>query len=424
MKKAIYTICFLSIFATGLSAQWSVENLSSVRYNIGLGTANGKVFFAGSSPSTEGMVVDIYDIASSSWTTQQLSVFRQFTFATGIGDKMYFAGYTQTQEPDQEVIEIYDTTSDEWSAIDMPDMDGATSMTSVGDLLVLCHGGSVKMYNTTTGTWTSGSLSVSRILALVVGCNGKVVFAGGGFLAGTLYDLVDIYDVNSNSWTTATMSDARNQIEGVCLNNKIYLVGGATGFSTYSTSIDIFDTNSSTWSLMEMNAVKSSVGLGATDTNLYITGGRDETTFDRLSEVEVINGVTGVKTMDNLSTGRSATSTIGVGNMLFVAGGFEETTTEWVSTVDVFQEGPVSDVIDFTSSKIQVYPNPSHDNITITDNDDFNLIGLDYEIYDISGALKSQGKIQNEISISNLSPGMYFLKIGDTTDGWKKFVKN
>ena len=43
--------------------------------------------------------------------------------------------------------------------------------------------------------------------------------------------------------------------------------------------------------------------------------------------------------------------------------------------------------------------------------------------YDTNGALKMKGNLQSEISLANLSPGMYFLKFGDTIENWNKIVK-
>ena len=424
MKKVVFIILVFAGFSTShLYGQWSTTNLSSARFNIGIGSVDNKVFFAGSSPSTEAQVIDIYDLESKSWSSDELEVFRQFTFAEGIGDKMYFAGYTQTFSADQDIIEVYDAPTETWSTLEMPGIFGATSLTAVDDILVLVKGGEVRMYNTTTGVWIERSLSVSRILALAVGCNGKVTFAGGGSFVQGLYDIVDIYDVASDTWSTGSLSAEKNGMEGVCLQNKVYYVGGALGFSGDSFLIEIYDTESDTWSTMDMAQEKSNVGVAATANNLYIMGGRTgQSSADFQTEVELINGSTGERTIDNLSIKRSSISAFAVGNTVFAAGGFEPEESSYITTVDIFQE-ILSGVEVLEKEDYSVYPNPVTTNLRISKNGVINSDEIVFEIYNRVGERIESGVSQGRVELSHVEQGVYFIKLVNRNNKLIKFVK-
>lgn len=69
------------------------------------------------------------------------------------------------------------------------------------------------------------------------------------------------------------------------------------------------------------------------------------------------------------------------------------------------------------NSKFRIYPNPSTNYINISN---LNFNG-DFEIYDVLGNILFTGEITEKIDVTNLSSGIYFIKIEQTT---KKFIKN
>src|SRR3954470_14201120 len=74
-----------------------VGTLSTPRSNIASAATNGKVAFGGGlasspSPAVSSNAVDIYDVASNTWTTAALSTARQDLAAAATGNKIVFAG--------------------------------------------------------------------------------------------------------------------------------------------------------------------------------------------------------------------------------------------------------------------------------------------------------------------------------------------
>ncbi len=77
---------------------------------------------------------------------------------------------------------------------------------------------------------------------------------------------------------------------------------------------------------------------------------------------------------------------------------------------------------------VSVYPNPTTDYLTLSIND-FDILNLSFHLYDINGKMIQQNKInisETIISITEIPPAVYFLKITDNGKEIKvfKIVKN
>jgi hypothetical protein len=75
-----------------------------------------------------------------------------------------------------------------------------------------------------------------------------------------------------------------------------------------------------------------------------------------------------------------------------------------------------------------VYPNPTNDLVKLKI-ENYNLENLSYELYDINGKLLQDNKTEGTetiISMANLAPATYFLKVTDNTKEVKvfKIIKN
>ena len=87
----------------------------------------------------------------------------------------------------------------------------------------------------------------------------------------------------------------------------------------------------------------------------------------------------------------------------------------WISLHNVFDENQLENNV------FKVFPNPSKDIITINTN---NVNLKPYEIYSIDGKVSFAGYLNsadNQINLSKIPSGLYFIKIGGVT---QKLIKN
>lgn len=413
MKTRLLTLLYLLSIPFFAQAQWSTTDLSLARRDVGAGQAGDLVFFAGGRPSNSvGDIalyrkrVDIYNLSNGSWSQIDLDIERQFVFAVGVGNKVYFGGYTQVLTPDQYIVEVYDIDTQTWSTLEMPNIDGATSMAASDGKVFFVNDDVVDIYDTNSGFWSSESLSQDRILAYALACDGRVYFAGGGSFVGGTSATVDVYEVATGQWSVEQLSAGRNQITGACLNGKAYFVGGALGFDGWTTNIDVYDPATDSWSLLELNAPKSGAGVAATSTKLYVGGGYDNETFDAVDEVEIFDGATGEKTTDVLSQTRSGVSSIAAGGRVFFAGGADG--FDFQTVVDIFTEVP-SSTSETSLPRLEIMPNPVLDELTI--NLPSNAADLELRLYNLMGRVVHSTAAQSTINLQGLPQGMYLLQL-------------
>ena len=142
-----------------------MAELSVARQNFAVVTSGNKIFFAG---GWEGnwwdfpvmySNVDIYDVATNSWSVKYLSEPRAWVGAASAGNKVFFAGGTNGNYEASSKVDIYDTE---------------------------------------TNTWTTSALSEARSNISTAIAGDKIYFAGGA--AGSSWvprATVDVYDINS-----------------------------------------------------------------------------------------------------------------------------------------------------------------------------------------------------------------------------------
>jgi N-acetylneuraminic acid mutarotase len=212
---------------------------------MAVASAGTKILFAGAASSQNSIgysTVDIYDLATQTWSTAKLSEARSHIAAVAADNKVFFAGGG-------------------W------DDDFLFTLATVD------------MYDVTTNTWSVALLSELRAYIGAAAVGNKVLFAGGKKHFENVHssdfktsDRVDIFDLSSNTWSTATLSEGRAYIAAVTAENKVYFAGGRPYYNPSST-IDIYDNGTNTWStssLLEPKGMSSGIAAGA---NIYWAGG-------------------------------------------------------------------------------------------------------------------------------------------------------
>ncbi|MFZ1686737.1 MAG: T9SS type A sorting domain-containing protein [Flavobacteriales bacterium] len=251
-----------------LSVDQLVANaqLSQARLELGAAAVGTKVLFAGglivnwngSIYEIQGTsdVVDIYDVATETWSTATLSQARGGLAVAVSGTKAFFAGGYQGNNVASDVVDIYDAATDSWSTATLsqaraPFGGGAAVGTKVmfagGTQAGINHSDVVDIYDMITQQWSTATLSVARCGVQAAVTGSYALFAGGGddsmpdwsFL--NAYDAVDIYNAATGTWSTATMSAARINFAAAGSANKVFLFGGVDEtISNFPTVVDVF----------------------------------------------------------------------------------------------------------------------------------------------------------------------------------------
>ena len=217
-------------------------------------SGGNKILFAGgyaasTVPGGSGQLssrVDIYDITTQKWTVAALSQAVAGIKAITLGNKIFFAG---------------------------------------GDISA-AFSSSVDIYDVVTNSWTKAELTLARRSLSIAVAGNKVLFAGGYYQVTTFSDFVfsnwvDIYDASTGSWSTATLSQARSDLTATTVGNKIYFAGGTDLWNPNdydcTKSIDIFDASNNSWSTSSLAEAKGGHAAIAVGNKIYWAGGRTNT---------------------------------------------------------------------------------------------------------------------------------------------------
>lgn len=239
-----------------------VGNLTQARAGMAIAASGNTILFAGGGYITGSPVsskVDIYNIATGSWSSTELSQARWGIASTVSGSKVFFAG----GGPSFDNVDIYDIS---------------------------------------TNTWTLAHLSEPRSLLSAASAGNKVVFAGGtsNTPGQDANKKVDIYDLSTNNWSTAMLSESRFDLCGIAVGSKIYFGGGSDIAANSLSTIDIYNTDSNTWSSSSLQFVgDGATGITVND-NIYWTGFANDGQAT-VSKVEVRNITSGNSSVHCLS---------------------------------------------------------------------------------------------------------------------------
>jgi hypothetical protein len=219
--------------------------------------------------------VDIYDVASNSWTTAELSVPRFYITAVTSGNKVFFAG-------------------------------GKSGI--IGDVTERYHS-TVDIYDISTNTWSVTNLKEASWGMTAVAFGNKVYFTGGDNF-GTVTNKVEVYDIPTNTWSILQLSEAKNYMSVIAFQNKLYFAGGwvngpVTGSGpfgdpqNFSSKIEIYDIASGSWSYSSLSEAKARISGVSTGGKIFWAGG--VTVKGPTCKVEILDGTTQTMSLDYLS---------------------------------------------------------------------------------------------------------------------------
>lgn len=173
-------------------------HLSEARINLTLIEAGGLVFFAGGYTSNgNSKTVDIYNPATETFVTTEMSTRRTGLTSVTLGNKVFFTGGDEIEK--SSIVDIFDLTTKKWS----------TSM-----------------------------LNAPRYKISAITLGNKAYFIGG--------NKIDIYDDNTSQWSVFTLPKERFDPQLSILDNNIVIAGGLKNPSEQSepeNSVEFFNTS-------------------------------------------------------------------------------------------------------------------------------------------------------------------------------------
>jgi len=221
---------------------WSTTALSIARRSIAATTIGNKVFFAGgtSGYSNPNSRVDIYDASTNTWSTSELSESRLAIAAETNGNKLFFAGgYTDEYYWDfvgtSKRVDIYNNATTMWSTAELSEGRGEIATITLNNKVFFAGGfndngasNKVDIYDNNLQSWLTATLSQARFRIQIATLGDKILFANGVDQTGEITRM-DIYDGSSNTWATADLNLPLSGLTVIRAGNDVYMAGGTYG---------------------------------------------------------------------------------------------------------------------------------------------------------------------------------------------------
>jgi Kelch motif/Galactose oxidase, central domain len=281
-----------------------IGSLSQGRIGLVSATAGSKIVFAG------GMIVgayssrvDIYDTASKTWSTAELSrAERQGMAIAAVGNKVLFAGGGDNDNGTvTSRVDIYDVAANSWSQVELSQARSYLAAITIYN----------KIYFAGGGTWGP----------IVGGSPNPNWPSNANYYVGS--NAVDIYDNTTNTWTIATLSEGRFELSATVIGNKIYFAGGFQSIFNVSNRIDIFDTQTNAWSTSQLQEFRGSHASAAVGNKIFWAGGANNpywSGFNLSKQVEIKDVITNVSSFVCITPKSQFNAVIKDGNIVFFTG--------------------------------------------------------------------------------------------------------
>lgn len=449
--KTISTL-FVYFLLIGIScAQWTVQNLGFARNATGSASNDEIVLIAGgnlinSSPLDN---VEIFDLNTLSWEVEHLTYARATPAVCELDNKFYVAGgIHQGTGVESDAIEIYDRNTRTWETETLSSPKVYLSAVAYNGKVIFAGGGTVdgsiytatdevQIYDVESKTWTQEKLSVPRMAMGAIVAEGKAYFAGGVINLQTPSDVIDIYDFETGNWSTSNLSSARGFLTANELAGRVYFAGGIEAKGMSSEAIDVYDIQQGIWYLGILSRPRGLLSSAVACDRIYFIGGgslnpTSEWLTASYNEIDIYDSVTDSWSVDEMPLRRADFSAEGQGNILVVAGGFQSGASNPLINTAYWQMcEPNVGTNNLKLEGLEIFPNPGEHTFSIK----FDNFGQGYDLYvhDLLGKCVYHQKLLTQTQNTTLqipkvlSDGIYFLTIRDIngkTSKAYKLVKN
>jgi N-acetylneuraminic acid mutarotase len=255
-----------------------------------LAEANGKLYVMGGYPPSRVTTrsVQIYDIASNSWTMgPQLPQPNNHGMAASVNGKIYLIGGQLTADQEGYVNTVYELTpgANAWvTKAPMPTMRSSGVAVALGGKIYVAagrvpQGSDFAVYDPATNTWeTLPDLPTQRNHVSGVAINGRVHVVGGRLgngLSPLKTTAHEVYNPQTRTWTNAApMLSGRSGINGVMARGCYHVWGGEapTGMTPQH---EYYNPKTDTWSSLRNMPIPIHGVVGSAYVNdlIWVTGG-------------------------------------------------------------------------------------------------------------------------------------------------------
>ncbi len=200
---------------------------------------------AGDQPSS---AVDLYNSASGTWSTAQLSVGRCCLGATSVGNVAIFAGgYTGVTAGSERLnaVDLYNIATGTWSTAQLSVGRDGPAATSVGNVAIFA-GGYTGNFSLTlfgggllfglTSVGDAVTFACLRRAACCLPCMRCRRLPSHGVTAGR--NAVDLYNSATGTWSTAQLSVGRCCLGATSVGNVAIFAGGYTGNFSFTLFVE------------------------------------------------------------------------------------------------------------------------------------------------------------------------------------------
>lgn len=186
----------------------------------------------------------------------------------------------------------------------------------------------VHIFDISTKTWSSATLSAWRADITAIASGNKIFFAGGRLGNGgnnNYFSTVDVYDVTTNTWTVEALSQSRAYIAAAAVGDKVFFAGGEREWPhPVSDRIDIYDLRSASWSTASLSLPRTGITALKDNNQIYFAGGSNQLggVNNVTNTIDIYNNDTNKWSTDTLSEPKAFFAGINVANRIYWAGGY------------------------------------------------------------------------------------------------------
>ena len=463
IKLILSTLFLLGISKLGFS-QWVNHTLVEARSEMTTAVVGDKILFAGgNTPSNQ---VDIYDALTGVWTSHTMSTRKKYPISKVIGDKVYIISDNYGLTDSCLVIDIYDNASLSWTTDTLhPIFDGANFGAQVHNQSIvfnvdnssLPHGIIVE-YNTTLSTWSldtiADSLRSNKITihqdevlwytnpwtlnqgylvhydlithqlsfdTIPSSAYAEIYTAGDRtFIVGGYYpfssNTLNYYLVYNHQADTFHLDNyIAGTVKGIQYGSKMYIVGGTSYAGMLSPSMNghiiIHDLHTDQIQFSYMSEDRAGFALTAACGHVYIAGGYDLNPFVEYSYLDILDTATLNVSTIHLPIARFNVTANAAKDVVVFAGGQLSGSYNFIDQAHVIG-CTYTGIEDELANSISIYPNPAASYVQINGN------GLNEKMR--VQLINSMGQVAlplqylsntSQINVSSMVNGLYILQI-------------